>query len=553
MFSSRVRRTAALLLATALVAACGSDDGEEGGAESVDTVGGTAPADGGGENADAVVVVSIPQDEGTLTPFTHTTAPPALDLVWDTLLVNDTENRLHPLVAESYELSDDLTTYTFTIREGMTWHDGEPLTVDDVVFSFEYQQEFGFATGGLQAAVASVEAVDESTVVLTLTEPNSDFEQNVLASVKMIPEHVFADVADPMTAGIEVAIGSGPYRITEYVPDQRYRLEANVDYVPGPPTVGVIEMPIIPQASTAFSALRTGEVDMSSVPLDTQLIGDFEGADGVELIQGSFFSPQLMVINAERAPLNDADLRMAISRAIDVQELIDVVALGVATPPNAGFLHPRSPLVTDVVDHVYDPEEAARILGDLGAVAGDDGVRVLDSEPLSFTLLVDSIETNSVRVAEITAEMLAEVGIEVTVEPIESQTVYDRVWPEFDVANGRDFDLTMFSWQPVLQTRAGRFGGLVHSDPTRGSLNIGGFSDPAADELVDAIDDAPDEATRLDAVQGLSELIAEEVPFVTLYFPDTTFAYRPESFDGWQYREGLGPFNTSSFVDYQIF
>ena len=498
------------------------------------------------------VVMSISVDESTLTPFTHVSSPSFLTLVWDRLMIADANNELQPLIASEMDVSDDRLIYTFTLYEGMTFHDGEPMTAEDVAFSFEYQAEFGFQTSQL-GVVESVVAVDDLTVVLTLTEPNSDFEHNVLTTISILPKHIYEGVTDPNIADLSLAVGSGPYSIAEYVPDQRYTLVANKDYVPGTPKVDVIEMPIIVTEATAFSAVLSGEIDMASVPLQTQLISQFENEDGVGLIRGSQYSPELVTFNTLQPPFDQVEVRTAISRAIDVSELMEVVALGVATAPNAGYLHPESPLVDDVIDHVYDPAAASAILDGLGATAGSDGVRVLNGERMSYTLLVDASAANSVRSAELLAGMLGEIGVEIAVEALEVATLWEQVWPGFSVANFGDFDMTMFTWSPILSVRAGRFGGLVHSDPARGTLNFGHFSDAQADQFVEDMDSALTAEGIQTAIDGIVGRIAELSPFITLFYPDTTYAYRSDVYDGWVYTKGLGPINNPSFVDYNEF
>lgn len=549
-----------LVLALALViSACTTSGTDEtstttAGNETTTTEGGeaTTTTEGGGDAEPVTIVMSITQDESTLTPFTHVSSPTFLPLVWDRLMLTDENNELHPLIASDMQVSEDRTTYTFTLFEGMTFHDGEPLTAEDVVFSYEYQAEFGFQTNQL-AIVESVEAPDDLTVVMTLSAPNSDFEHNVLTTISIIPKHLYEGVEDPTIADMALAVGSGPYAISDYVSDERYTLVANENYVPGTPKVDVIEMPIIVQPATAYSAILSGEIDMASVAVQPQLTGQFENAEGVGLLRGSSFSPELLTFNAVQPPFDQVEVRQAISQAIDTSELMEVVALGVATEPSAGFLHPESPLTTDPIDHVYDPEGAAQILDDLGAEVGSDGIRVLDGEPMSYTLLVDAARTDSVRSAELITGMLAEIGIEVVVDAIESQTLFAAVWPEFNTANFGEFEMTMFNWNPVLSIRAGRFGALVASDPARGTLNFGHFADEEVDALVAEMDSALDDQARLDAIQEITERIAELVPFITLYYPDSTYAYRNDVFDGWVYTKGLGPINNPSFVDYDNF
>lgn len=552
-----MRSTIVLLFVLALiVAGCAApDDGASSPTSDASGDEGTA-----GAGPSGTLRMSILGDEGTLTPFTHTTAPPLLDFVWDTLLVNDEENRLHPLVAESMDVGDDGTTYTFTIRPGQSFHDGEPLDAQDVVFSYEYQSQFGFAVG-LLSVIESVEATDDDTVVITLSEPNSDFGQNVLASIKILPQHLYEGLEDPSDRGaggddLGLTVGSGPYRLVAYEPDQQYVFEAFEDYPMGYARFEQVVASIIPEAQTAFAALQADELDLVSVPVEPQLVPQFEADADIQLVSGSFFSPQMFHINTERAPLDRTEVRKALQLAVDPQELIETVALGQATEPNAGFIHPASPLIDEPIPHVHDPQAAIDLLEGIGAVDSDgDGVRELDGEPLSFSVLASSIETNSIRTAEIVAEQAADVGIELTVETLEAQTQYDRVWPGFDVSNGRDYDITTFTWQPVLQTRAGRFGSMVHSDRSsggRGGLNISGYSSDEADAIVAEIDAARTEEDRTAAVQDLTEHIAAEAPFITMFYEDATYAYRAEPEGGWTYREGLGIVDVVAFAHLDV-
>jgi ABC-type transport system substrate-binding protein len=133
--------------------------------------------------------------------------------------------------------------------------------------------------------------------------------------------------------------------------------------------------------------------------------------------------------------------------------------------------------------------------------------------------------------------MLGEVGIEITIDATDFVTLNDLMWPGYNVANGRDFDMGFFAWSPLVNIRAGRYGGLVHSDPARGILNLGGFSNPETDELVAQLDASLTLQERLEAIQLIAEDIAELVPFITLYFPNETYAFRHEVFDGWEVRK----------------
>ena len=257
----------------------------------------------------------------------------------------------------------------------------------------------------------------------------------------------------------------------------------------------------------------------------------------------------MMNINTGLAPLDRPELRAAIADAIDPQVLIDTVLLGTGTGPNPGFLHPEGPITVDPLTHEVDPGAAAAALDELGATPGDDGIRVLDGEPLDFELLVYADNPTRIRTAELVAEQLAEVGIGITVSPLDAETVDEQVWPGFDVSNGRNYELAMWGWSPPVQLDAGRFGSLVHSDPAIGGFNVVGLADADTDALVDEMNAASDADSREAAIGALQERIAELRPFVMLYYADGVYAFRPEAYDGWVYQAGQGPLGKISLVN----
>jgi len=554
----RSRPLLAFVLAVGLLAgSCGSDgaDGADGAGDS-DPVSGDTGQEDTTATADAVagdLVIAIGGDETSLNPYTYVTGYPGynlLMLVHDSLLVLDDGNVPQPALAQSYEVSADGLVYTMQLRDDVTWHDGESFDADDVVFTFEYVVDHTHPrwTPGV-AAVSTVEATSPTEVVITLTEASPDFPVRPLADMPILAEHVWSAVADPQASGEAENIGTGPYVFADHSPDQSYRLEANPEYALGSPAAGSVNLAIIPEPATAFAALRAGEVDMVSSIVEPQLVSEFEADSGIDVISGPGFGSTMLNVNAGRAPLDRPELRSAIADAIDPQALIDIVLLGTGTAPNPGFLHPDGPITVDPLTHTFDPAAAATALDELGAVPGDDGVRVLDGEPLAFELLVYADNPTRIRTAELIAEQLAEVGIAITVAPLDAETVDEQVWPGFDVSNGRDYELSMWGWSAPVQLDAGRFGALVHSDPSIGGFNVVGLEDPDTDALVDEMNAAADAGSRSGPIAALQERIAELRPFVMLYYADGVYAFRPEAYDGWVYQAGQGPLGKISLVD----
>lgn len=364
----------------------------------------------------------------------------------------------------------------------------------------------------------------------------------------MIPEHLWATVADPEVAGEELAVGTGPYRLVDYQPSQLYRFEANRDYALGTPALDTVVMPVIPEPATAFAALRAGEVDATSESLEPQLVEQFRADPALTLLESPSFSLQLLALNTERAGLDQVAVRQAVSRAIDVDRLVEVVLLGSGIPGDPGFLHPESPLSAVETKHRYDPAEARTLLDQAGAVPGPDGIRVLNGAPLAYTLLAYANDPQRVRMAELIRDMLGEVGIGVTVQTQEMAAVDDLVWPGIRRLPGpqlRHGDVAVDGAGIAVQRQVRLAGALLAG---RGQVQHRGFTQPRADALVDELGSTVDETRRTELVAELQRLIAEQVPIVPLLWPLEQYAVRAEAFDDWVVQKGAGIVNRSSFV-----
>ena len=239
---------------------------------------------------------------------------------------------------------------------------------------------------------------------------------------------------------------------------------------------------------------------------------------------------------------------MAIDLAIDKKKLVDTLLLGNAAVATPGFLHPSSPFHDASVVTRFDPTRAKQLLDQAGAAPGADGIRVLGGKPMNVTLLSYSNNPIRLRAAELITGMLKDVGIGVTVRALDTNALDALVWPEFDVAKGRDFDMSMWGWSAPVQVDAARIAEMVHSDTRIGVSNIGGFKSAEADSLGNQIAVTADPEKRKALIQQLEKLVAAEVPFSMLYFQDGIYAYRAETFDGWVFQKGLGIITKLSFV-----
>ncbi len=516
--------------------------------------GGSTPSQSGDsqETADSVTV-AIASDEGTLTPFTNQTGYPGnnlVKLIFDTLAVVQGDEVVG-LLAEEIQTEDN-QTYTLPLREGLTWHDGEELTADDVVFSVEFYRDNAEGDSAVDVSMIKNVSADGSTVTMVLDQPDPEFPRMILSDMAILPEHLWADVEKVSEAGIDLAVGSGPYVLEKYDNARGYTLTANPDYALGEVKVETIKVAIIPEESTQFAALRTGEIDMSTRIVPPQQLEQLQSQPNIGIVEGTEYASTLLLFNNGRPPFDNPAVRRAIAQAIDTQDLVDTALLGSGTVGNPGFIHPASPMAAGDTDSPYDVDAANAALDELGAKPGADGVRVLDGKPMSYELLVQSTSTDRLRSAELIREMLGEVGIEVKVTSMDSDSLDAKVWPDYDVAQGRNYDMSMWGWSAPVMLSSGLIAQLLYSDPAKGPLNVVGFSDAGTDAALDALTSEETIDGRIAAAADLQTSIAEQAPWVTLYYRDGAYAFRSDTYSGWTWQDGKSALHGFSFVDYDL-
>jgi peptide/nickel transport system substrate-binding protein len=545
MSYSRLRRGSLLLiLVVLLLAACTSQAVPAAPADTTPA----AAEEGVASSAVEQLRVAIIGDESTLTPYTYVTGYPGwniLTLQYDTLYQLDAEGVPQPWLVTAAETSEDGLTITLELREDVTWHDGEPFTAADVKFTFD--NFVAFPQSRFTRALRPV----ASTAVITLTAPAPSFQLGTLADVPIMPEHIWGEIENPAEHIFESVtnIGTGPYKLVEYEADQYYRFEANADYFAGAPNVAELVLVQFADDAGALAALRSGEVDMITRPIAPEQIELLRAQPGLAVQQGPLYTTQMITYDVTRSPFNRLEVRQAMALAIDRQDLVDTVYLGAATVGNLGWIHPASPYYNANITSEYDPEQAQQILEDAGIVDSDgDGIRELDGTPISFDFLVNGDDALRMRLAELISQMLMEVGIQANVAAVEQATWEEAVWPGFDVANGRNYDMAMWGWSAPVQADPVRFPNLVHSDPSIGTSNLSGYASEEADALGSAIISEPDDETRISMVQELQELVARDLPFIMLLYPDGAYAYNANVYDGWRFMTGQGVFHKLSFL-----
>lgn len=423
MFRRTALAASALLLSSALLlASC------TGGAS-------PDPSTGGGEaDPDATLTVGLVLEPTNL-DIRRTTGAAIeqvlVDNVYQGLVTRTETNEIVPSLASEYEVSADGLTYTFTLNEGVTFHDGSELTTDDVVTSLQQVKDDPEIDGNLVFQnVASIQAPDASTVVLTLTAPN----QNFLFTLTGPAGLVFRadDTTDLQTA----ANGTGPFVLEEWTQGDSIVLGRYDEYWGDPAGVAEVVLQYIPDFTAGVNAALDGSLDVLTAVLP-DLVSQFDGVEDFELTRGRTTDEGTLAFNNQREPLNDERVREALRLAVDHVALAEATGLGTPLGGPIPELDPGYEDLTSTID--FDPERARQLLAEAGV------------EDLELTLTIPSFY--GARVPQVLVSSYNDIGVTLEVNSVEFAT-----WAS-EVIRDKNYDLSF-----VLHVEPRDFGNYANPE-----------------------------------------------------------------------------------------
>jgi peptide/nickel transport system substrate-binding protein len=437
--SPRTRACASVAVAALLLAACSN------GAD-LDTEEAVASEDDPGEGDTLVLAVS--REPASMLPL-------RLDVnagnwrAFEGLLDYDADLELVPRLATDLpDISDDGLTVTVELRDDVTFHDGEPFTADDVVYTFTTvaDPEFGspvLDAWGFRDLFASIEALDDHTVEFTLTRPDPALLDKLYLGIA--PAHLL-EGTDAFESPLNTEpIGTGPYRWVETRADEWMVFEAYEGYWGGEPRIERVVYRFLADENARAAALRDGSVDAAVVP--PALAQTFEDEDGFDVLQMETASVEYLTLPTTSPIVSDPDVRRAFVLGLDREAMAETVGLGRARVTD-GPLPPTHWAFADDVSIPHDPEEAARLLDEAGWIDDGSGVRTRDGEPLAFTIMVLPNQQAQEQLAMQIRSDLAELGWDITVEAVESDEQNERRETDakmHDVSSPYDPDMHLFS------------------------------------------------------------------------------------------------------------
>jgi peptide/nickel transport system substrate-binding protein len=417
-------------------------------------------------------------------------------LLFSSLVHTDAQYRIQPDLAESWETPDPVT-YIFHLRHDATFHDGRPVTSKDVLYTFNSLKDGSIKTtkAGAYRVVQSIDAPDDYTVVFKLQEPFAPFLWNLTrGTIGIVPDGAGPNFAATLN-------GSGPFKFVRYVQDSELVIERNDSYFGPKPKVKTVRFKIIPEAISRALELRKGSVDMATNNLTPDMIDVFRNNPDLQVVSVTGSPYQYFAFNMQDPIFRDVRVRQAIAYAIDREKIVKYVlrdqaklASSVLPPINWAY-------EPNVKTYNYDPARARQLLAESG------------HPDLSFTFRCSTDDTTRM-LAAVIQQQLKEAGIHMEIRSNEFATFFA------DVQAG-NFQAYSLRWVGGSNNDPDIFDLIFNSKrtPPNGS-NRGRYSNPEIDRLIEIGRLSTDNETRRNAYSRIQQIVAEELPYISLWYWD---------------------------------
>ena len=446
-------------------------------------------------------------------------------------------------LAESHELADDLKSISFTLREGLKWADGEPLTVDDVVFTYDYLKKFpALDFNSVSALMESVEKVDERTVRFNLKQPNSLVATTIVA-MPIVPEHIWKDIADPVTFANENPVGSGPLtEITRFTP-QVYEQCRNPNYWDAASLhVDCIRLPQLADNPQVLAALADGTLDWATsfVPdIDNTFVAKDPEHHKYWFLPSSIVAYTLNLENPDenaKKAFNDVNFRRAFSMLIDRESIRDIAGYGYPVinedPSMLGQFYAAfaNPEVAEKFGKYgkFDLEGAKALLDEAGYKdANGDGFRDNpDGTPIALDIEIPNGWTDWIDAVQISLESLQAAGLNAKMStPEESVWASDLIDAKYSVSLNAIASAANPYFPYIRSFNPADFG--------KSRTSAQRWTDPEVVEMLNKYTQVKDPAEQKAIMDAIQLKVAEAMPVIPVYNSPSFYEYNTKRFTGW--------------------
>lgn len=489
----------------------------------------------GSDESGSSIIIGQSSEVANLNPMIQPRTPDSnvQCLIFDYLVIPDENLNYVGDLAESWDISDDGTVYTFHLQEGVKWHDGEDFNADDVVFTLTALASPEYTGGnegrvmsivgaseyqaGTADSVEGIKKIDDYTVEITLASPNAAFLSNMY--VAMLPEHILGEES-PADWGNDdfnrAPIGTGKYKFVEWEAGQYISLERNDEYFGTMPSIENVVVQFGAD-TTLVAALLNGEIDVL-YNLPATEIENVEAVDGVGVYNYEMMSVYYIGLNQLDPDLSDLRVRQALAYALDKQTIVDTVYGETATVANDIFPDNHWSHNPDVTVYEYNPEKAMALLEEAGyTMNASTGYYEKDGETLHLTYDM-STSTDGRQVAALIQQYWKAIGVEMEVIEQDFATLaYSKLLP-----NNATEETTAESFQCYtlgfgVEADPEEYNAYLSTSTGAGSWNFIHYSNPQVDELFQQQLLETDPDARADCFHQIAQIISDDVPWIPLY------------------------------------
>jgi len=439
-----------------------------------------------------------------------TIAGELLPALFSSLVQFDETLAIQPDLAETFEVSDDGLSYTFHLREGLTFHNGDPLLAEDIIYTYQrtISPELASPHANKLEVVSTIEAVDDLTVEITLSQPFAPFlavacSRGPGRALTPVSRRAVEEMGDDQY-GL-TPVGCGPFMIVPETVDvgEGFEMVAFEDWYGGRPYLDRIVVSLIPDPSSRVAALEAGDIDFAS-DLPTTHYDQIANNDDFTVVGAPGTNWVSLVINHARPPWDNVDARMAVAKAIDKDAFNETAFLGLAVPSTSA--------IAPAFGWVYQPPEE---VDTPQAFNLDEARALVEQTGIAGTTIKLMVAADNTRPGEVIRNMLADIDLNVELEPLQ-----DAAWSERWLSG--DYDM-MFNGSNTDADPDDGHWNFFHST---GPWNTHGLNNPEIDRLLEETRSTVDQDARRDLFREIARISQEEVSFAFLYHAPDYLAYR---------------------------
>ncbi len=496
--------------------------------------------------ANGILRIGWNQEPRTLNPMGSDTVQAGTimrNCLYDTLITRDENMNPAPMLAKSWETSDDGRVWTFNLIEGATWHDGKPLTSADIAFTFQYiiDNQIGNYINYLKH-IRSIDAPDATTLVLTYKEPIASALDD-LANIYIVAKHRWQNIKGEEAAAYDNKnpLGSGPFIFQEWRKNDYLSFKANAGYWRKKPQLKQVIFTYFASRDPMIMSLQQGDIHViptELTPLATRVLARDKN---LKVVRTPNLYYRHICINSStfgqgHPALRDARVRRALAMTVDKKRLAGLIHLGFARPGLSVVMDGTPFYYNDQIKRYgFNPQGANKLLDKAGWKDSDgDGIRDRDGQPLEITLLVISRWPEEMRAAEMIRGWWKDIGIKLNLQSADGGTILAQLFPDYK----HDMYLWGFSGQPDPN-----FSVLIYLSNQRGKWNGAGYENPTYDALFEEQVRAVDSEKRRELIHKMQAIHYQDSPSIVLYYMTAIGAYRADQLAGFKEKITAGVIN----------